>query len=298
MANNLFNRYIWLVDTIYRSEKITLDAINHKWVCNSMSDGNPIPKRTFHNHRIAIEEMFDISIGCNKSTNEYYIDNVEDMERGGVRRWLINTFAVNNLLNDSHKLKDRIVFENIPSGQKHLTPIIEAMRDGLKLEISYQSYKANEASFEIKPYFVKVFKQRWYVIAKSDKLRIYALDRIKTVNITNQSFTLPENFDPESYFQDCYGIIQGENKVEKVILKFESSQANYIRGLQLHHSQQEIETTAEFAVFEYHLKPTFDFIQEILLHGDKVEVISPESLRNKIIQTVHKMCKIYLIEEP
>ncbi|MEI6754136.1 MAG: WYL domain-containing protein [Paludibacter sp.] len=188
MANNLFNRYIWLVDTIYRSEKITLDAINQKWIRNSMSDGNPIPKRTFHNHRIAIEEMFDISIGCNKSTNEYYIDNVEDMERGGVRRWLINTFAVNNLINESHKLKERIVFENIPSGQQYLTPLIEAMRDGFKVEITYQSYWADEASFKIEPYFVKVFKQRWYVIAKSDKVRIHALDRIKSLNVTKHCF--------------------------------------------------------------------------------------------------------------
>ena len=144
---------------------------------------------------------------------------------------------------------------------------------------------------------MKVFKQRWYVIGKSDKVRIYALDRIKSMNVTTQSFKMPVSLDAENYFQDCYGIILGEDiKAETIKLRFDSSQANYIRALPLHPSQQEIETTVEFAVFEYRIKPTFDFIQEIFLHGDKVEVVSPESLRNKIIKTVQKMGKMYLIE--
>ena len=67
MAKDLFNRYIWLVNTIYSSGKITLEDINQKWVQNALSEGNPIPKRTFHNHRKAIEDMFDINIECNNN---------------------------------------------------------------------------------------------------------------------------------------------------------------------------------------------------------------------------------------
>lgn len=140
MAKDLFNRYIWLVDTIYRQpEGLTFDEINEKWMRSSRSEENPIPLRTFHNHRAAIEELFEINIECNKSTYKYFIDNAEDLEKGGVRRWLLNTFAVNNLINESHKLKKRILFEDIPSGQQFLAPVIEAMRDGVLLEITYQS---------------------------------------------------------------------------------------------------------------------------------------------------------------
>ena len=61
MAEDLFNRYIWLVDTIYRQpEGLTFDEINEKWESSSSSDGNPIPLRTFHNHRAAIEDLFEI----------------------------------------------------------------------------------------------------------------------------------------------------------------------------------------------------------------------------------------------
>lgn len=295
MAKDLFNRYIWLVDTIYRSERITLDAINQKWLRNSMSSGNPIPNRTFHNHRIAIEEMFDINIECNSSTYEYYIDNAQDMERGGVRRWLMNTFAVNNLINESHKLKQRILFEDIPSGQQFLTLIIEAMRDGVMLEMSYKSYWKDTAhTYLFEPYFVKVFKQRWYVIGRSDKVRIYALDRIEKLVPADKKFVMPKDFNPEAYFDDCYGIIHDENIVPtEVQLKITANQAKYLRALPLHHSQKEIEATAEYSVFMFYIKPTFDFRQQILSLGEDAEVISPIAFREELANVVDEMNSNY-----
>lgn len=295
MAKDLFKRYVWLVDTIYRFEKISFEALNEKWKRNPMSEGNPIPLRTFHNHRIAIEEMFDINIECDKSTYEYYIDNAEDIRQSGVRSWLLNTFAVNNLINESHKLKHRIQFENIPSGQQYLTTIIEAMRDCVKLEMTYQSYWKDESSvYEIEPYFVKVFKQRWYVIAQSDKIRIYALDRIKNLSVMTNSFKMPEGFDSEVYFMDYYGVIHDDEILPQTVkLKFNSGQANYVRALPLHHSQKEIETTTDFSVFEYFIKPTFDFRQEILLQGEDVEVLAPVSFRTEVKNIVESMRKKY-----
>lgn len=134
MTKDLFDKYIWLVDTIYRAGKITFEEINERWLRSRLSEGEDIPLRTFHNWRIAIEQVFDININCNrKGGYYYYIENADDMQKGGIRNWLLNTFAVNNLINESHHLKRRILFEEIPSGRKYLTPVIEAMRDGLEL---------------------------------------------------------------------------------------------------------------------------------------------------------------------
>ena len=217
MAKDLFNRYIWLVDTIYRARRITFEEINARWVRTEMSGGEEIPLRTFHNHRKAIEEIFDINIGCSKSGGYYYfIEHAEDMERGGVRSWLLNTFAVNNLINESHHLKRRILFEQIPSGQHFLTPLIEAMRDGVTVELTYQSFGRDEAStFEVEPYCVKVFRQRWYLVARSpyyDKVMIYSLDRMHDLEATGRAFDYPKSFDPEEFFRFSFGIIVDEGK--------------------------------------------------------------------------------------
>lgn len=295
MSSNLFNRYIWLVDTIYRAGRITLEDINRKWLQSSISDGNPIPKRTFHNHRTSIEEMFDINIECNSGTYEYYIDNAEELENGGMHRWLLNSFAVNNMINESHKLKQRIIFEEIPSGQQYLTTIIEAMRDGIRLKMKYKSHWMDSAvEFEVQPYFIKVFKQRWYIIGKSDKLRIYALDRVESLILSSRTFKMPTDFDPQKYFEDCYGIIHDVDINPQLIrIKVFSRQAKYVRALPLHHSQKEIESKTSYSIFEYLIKPTFDFRQELLSMGEDIEVISPKSFRTEIKNVYNNIVKLY-----
>ena len=86
MAKDKFSRYIWLVDTIYRADGITFEEINEKWLRNSMSDGLDLPFNTFNNHRNALEEIFDISIVCDRrNVYRYYIENADDMNNGVVR---------------------------------------------------------------------------------------------------------------------------------------------------------------------------------------------------------------------
>lgn len=220
------------------------------------------------------------------------------MARGGVRSWLLNTFAVNNLINESHKLKSRILFENIPSGQRFLTPIIEAMRDGVTLTMTYQSYWRDEPNtFEIEPYCVKVFKQRWYVVCRSpyyDKVMIYALDRVQTLEMRETQFKMPQDFDSAAYFHNCFGIIADDDvDVEEISLKVYANQVKYLRALPLHHSQQEVEITDTYSVFHYYLRPTYDFVQEILSQGEMVEVLSPPYVRDKVAKTIATMAQSY-----
>ena len=129
MAKNLINKYVWLVETIYRAGRITFEEINQKWLDEEM-DERPIPLRTFHKWRIAAEEMFNINIECKRIGGyHYYIDNIDDFKSGKLRNWLFSTMAVSNLLLSSQSLKDRILLEYVPSGQIYLQTIIEAMKE-------------------------------------------------------------------------------------------------------------------------------------------------------------------------
>ena len=288
MAKDLFNRYIWLVDTINQAHGITFEELNEKWLRSSMSGGVKLPLKTFHNHRKAIEDMFDINIICDKRGGyKYYIENADDMKRGGIRTWLLNTFAVDNLINEAHHLKHRIVFEQIPSGQRFLTPLIEFMRDNQSVILRYKSFwKQNEYFVEVEPYLIKIFRQRWYLLARDtnrDVLRIYALDRIQELRQTEKIFSLPKDFSSEEYFYNSFGIISQDNCPPEIIeLKVYGTQKEYFRTLPLHHSQEEIKNTDEYSIFRYYLSPTYDFIQEILSHGCDVEVLTPKHVRDEI----------------
>jgi len=94
MALNILNKYIWLADTIYNAGSISLKEINSKWLKSNLSIGKPLTRRTFHNHKIAIEEIFDINIGCNPITNEYYIEEFEEFGKNKLIKWLLNSFQL------------------------------------------------------------------------------------------------------------------------------------------------------------------------------------------------------------
>ena len=67
----------------------------------------------------------------------------------------------------------------------------------------------------------------------------------------------------------------------------------YLRSLPIHHSQKELETKDGHTDFSLRLVPTFDFIQELLLHRDQLEVLTPESLREKVAEIVSRMNDFY-----
>ena len=165
------------------------------------------------------------------------------------------------------------------------------MRDNLTLEIIHQSFWSDTAStFEVAPYCVKVFRQRWYIVgcSMSDRrLRVYALDRIHTLRTTENTFVLPDDFDPEGFFADSFGIVVDDRvKSERMRVRVAGIQRQYIRTLPLHVSQLETEITKDSSVFEFYLRPTLDFQQELLIHAinaeDDIEVLDPQWLRERM----------------
>ena len=300
MASNLINKYVWLVETIYKATRITYEEINEKWIRSEISEGVELPLRTFHKWRIAVEEMFGLIIECErKGGYHYYIANADELKEGGIRNWLLNTISVSNLLIENQHLKDRILLEEIPSGQDYLYDITEAMKHSQIINMTYQSYwRTKSNNFNVEPYCVKLFKQRWYLVARStynNKVRIYSLDRIHTLDIlADEKFKMPDSFNPTEFFSEYYGVIVDEEQtVEKVTFKVTSAQANYLRSLPMHHSQQEIKRTSEFSIFRIVVKPTYDFQQEILKNGEDIEVLEPLWLRNKMVNKIKEMWNKY-----
>ena len=302
MSKQLLARYIWLVDTVYQagSEGITLNELSEKWRDNSrLSKGEEYNWRTFMRHKNDVLKFFGVEIGCHKSTNTYYIVERGDLSNSsGFRRWLIETLSVNNRLNESAQLKDRILLEPNPSGGECLSTILEAMRDNSMLTFDYQPFwmGGNVSSlYNVEPYALKVFKRRWYLLGKygGNKLKIYALDRMTNIDIEFNTFELPEDFSAEAYFSTCFGIFVGDEEPQIIRLRVNAQQAKYLRTLPLHSSQKEEETTDSHSVFSYFLRPTFDFIQELLTMGERMEVLEPKPLRKEMARIGKEMAKAH-----
>lgn len=293
----LFKRFIWLVDLIYRNDGITRDEINRCWRQCHLNNGkeDEISERTFHRHKNAIRELFDVEIVCDRHGEKtYHIANKETLKQYRAMEWLLNTFAVNNILSECKDLKHRILFESIPAGQQYLMPIIEAMRDGNVLVLSYQSFRMDApAPHEVEPYCLKVYKQRWYLLGRRperDVMRTFALDRIKGIEQTGKSFLLPDSFDAEEYFQDTIGIIVEENCCpQSITICAVNGKQDYIRSRPLHPTQHEYETGFNGAKFSIFVQPNHDLIHELLSYGEDVTVLRPKWFRDKFREIADKM---------
>ena len=293
------NKYVWLVETIQRAGEISLKEIQSKWLDSDLSEGVELSQRTFHKWRIATEELFGICIDCQRTGGyNYYIANAKVLNEGSIRSWLLRTASLNQQLSRSMSLNERILLEDIPSSETYLSDIIRAMKAGRCIQVKYRRYTSASSRISIlEPYALKLFKQRWYLLAKASDmpyLLLYSLDRMEEVVLTETKFQLSPDFDAETFFEDCYGtIIDASVEAERISIRVTSSQACYLKSLPLHHSQRLLSEDEEYSVFELYLKPTYDFLQALLSYGSELEVIAPVSLRNQMQEEVAAMMSHY-----
>lgn len=293
MAKNFFKRYIWLVDLINRRKYVSFKEISEAWMRSPLNEtGDPLSERTFFNHKDAIAGMFGIEILNDRSLG-FYIGR-SDVGSDETSDWMLHTLCLNNVLHENADMKDRILMEKVPSSERFLTDIISAMRDFRVISLCYQSFRHPEPfCFNVRPYCVKYFKQRWYLLGDSDLgLRIYSLDRFVDMEELEEHFEIPKGFDAEEYFGNYFGVIIGEEP-EDVKIRVVPDQVKYFRTLPMHGSQRETVQEDGSSVFSYHIAPTFDFVQEILSHGADVEVLEPAELRESVADIIAGMASRY-----
>jgi hypothetical protein len=298
MAASQFNRYIWLVDTIRSAGRISRQDIDRRWAHSPFNEKGEdgIPERTFFRYKIAIEELFGIDICCDRTTGKYYLADSNYESR--TKQWLLSQFALSNSLSDSRQLQGRILYEEIPQGTQYLTTITQAMSENKFLLVRHQKFDSVEVhEFMFAPYCLKVFKQRWYVLANSpsdNKKRVYGLDRIHAIEPTTQKYKIPETFDAEFYFRYAYGVtVLDKQQPEQVVISIDEEQADFLRTLPLHPSQKEIEPINGYPAFSFYLYPADEFLRELYAYGSALEVHEPKWLREDFAKDAAKTNKQY-----
>jgi len=293
-----FKEYIWLVNTIYQARSITLAEINEKWLQTEMSEGIPLSRTTFHRHRIAIEEIFGLYIDCDRNNGyKYSIGNRHVLQENSVQNWMLSTMSVGNMLGECQSLNHRILLENVPYGGEMLQQVVKAMKENRMISLTYRRYGSPDTgSYQLAPYCVKLFHQRWYLLAcfESGLKSVYAFDRIESVEILEQKFKIDEDFDAADYFSDSYGIVVAENvEAERIVIRAFGYEPYYLRDLPLHHTQREINSTDEYSDFELRLRPTSEFKAQLMSRGQWIEVLEPQSLADEIVEWHKNAIKRY-----
>lgn len=293
-------KYTWLLDTIRRAGKISFEDLSNKWEHNKeLSDYKPLSRATFNRWKDAIFSQFGIIISCQRTGGYlYYIENPEDINEDELKKWMLDSFAVGNLIGENLSLKDRILVNQVPSARDYLAALLEAMKENRTVTITYCAFgKTKSYTFCIEPYCVKLFENRWYVLAHNvqyDDIRIYGLDRIEDLKVEDRTFKLPKDFSASDFFSSYYGIVTNMNiNPERIVIRAYKDHIPYINSLPLHHSQKLLEDNGEYADFELYLVPTYDFVMRLLHVGAMIEVVSPVSLRKTMKGWISDMYNLY-----
>ena len=312
MVSELIGKYIWLVQSLIAAGDggMTFKELNEKY---SRRFGQAYSRRTFNNHRLAVADLFGIDIDCDRSTHRHFIpysgDVLDNNESIG---WLVNTFTVNSLLSlGKERLSGRVSVEEIPSGQKYLTAIMQAMEDGKELEIVYGKYSSDSSeTLHVQPFAVKEHEKRWYLVAfcheragadrRNDDInawRVYGLDRITSLQVTDVSFRMPKDFDVDGIFSQSYGIYFPKAGQKPVTIRFKvtDEEARYLRDLPIHRSQMEENAAkGDGRIFRIRVIPNRNLTMEFCRHAGRLEVLEPESVRQEVREELEKAYKQYL----
>ena len=292
----IFQQYVWIINTLRNQKSMTFEQLNRKWQDSEVADGNPLQRSSFNRHRDAILDMFGIIIDCDQKTYKYFIANPEVINSDSIERWMLSTLTVGTVLSDTTSIRGRIILESAPAGEEFLEPIIRAMKKNHRLRMGYQKFKAEGYVKTICPYVLKRFDQRWYLLALNDEnqMRIYAIDdRMNMMEMTDETFEMPQDFSPEEYFAEYFGVFTADIPLTHVVVRAYNFTPNYLRSLPLHHSQRELESDEHHADFSFDICPTDDFLHELLRHADGIEVLEPVDLRQKMKQMIANILKRY-----
>ena len=313
--DNRVRFYCWLI-ALLEQRHLTFEEIANEWRdANANPFGEELQLRTFHRYRDAIQSQFGISVECDKSDGyRYYVkrDPVEDDE---VTEWLLSSMRLSSL-GDMLKYHNKVMLDTPPYNTEYLDDVLAAIDKQYLLKFKYVSAFGVESDMVLVPAFVRYYKQRWYVIGVKNEerrekksnaavderrlVRCLPFDRISFLKVICEKHPLSKDMKkcltPERYYEDCYGIYRMENvPVENIRIRAFYPEYNYIEEVPLHESQQKVREAKDGMYREYTLtvRPSRDFLQELLWHGRNIIVLKPEGLRQEMISILKDMQESY-----
>lgn len=179
---------------------------------------------------------------------------------------------------------------------EHFELVASATLKRKRVQISYRARSSDEITErEISPQRLVHYRDNWYLdgwchLRKG--LRSFSIDCIESARLLEKNAKQVSEKSLHDELATSYGIFSGKADKEAV-LRFNPKQARWVSGEQWHSRQ-----VGEFdGAGNYTLKIPYnndnELIMDILKYGPDVEVVSPRSLRKRVIERLEEMAGIY-----
>ncbi len=173
--------------------------------------------------------------------------------------------------------------------------ISQATVDRQIIEIDYYTMsRKKKTRRKVAPYKIWFFDGAFYLVGNCglrENIRIFALDRIKSLQVTDEAFEMPTDFKVEDFMQTSFGVFHG--KPEDVKIRFAADIAGYIKEKTWHQTQKITPQKDGSIIFEARVAGTDEIKYWLMSWGGKAEVLRPVSLRDEMISEAQSMLQCY-----
>jgi predicted DNA-binding transcriptional regulator YafY len=184
------------------------------------------------------------------------------------------------------------------TGKEYLGVLYDAITNRQVLDLQYQPFIREEFNRMIlHPYFLKQYNNRWFLFGRSgdsSNMTTIALDRIKEINLIKEVYINNSEINFEEYFEDVVGVsVPNVGNVEKIRLMIDILTWPYIKTKPIHGSQKPKEQTEDYVVIELELIPNYELESVIFSYAERIQVLCPESLRQRIKERAQRLNEKY-----
>lgn len=201
--------------------------------------------------------------------------------------------------------KPIIHFDSVPllKGLQLLNPLYNYIAHKQTVKIMYQSFSARKpVEFILCPYLLKEFRNRWFVFgSRASDLLLYnlPLDRIISIEPSDEPYRENDAFDSEHFFDDVIGVSKNINTpARKITFWASAEQAKYILTKPIH-SSQHIEKRNEDGsyVFSIRVVLNIELYSVFMSYGPGVKILSPRIAVAYMRDKLRKAADMYASKE-
>ena len=183
--------------------------------------------------------------------------------------------------------------------RRMIDQVSEAVIDKKYVEIDYFTMsRKKKTRRKVAPYKIWFFDGTFYLIGNCglrEDIRIFAMDRINNLEMSDEKFEMPEDFNADEFMKSSFGVFHGE-PVE-VRIQFTPDIADYIQE-KIWHETQQIEALPDGSIiFQAEVAGIEEIKFWILKWGAKARVLAPDSLVDEIQAEAKAMVVNYSVPE-
>ena len=179
--------------------------------------------------------------------------------------------------------------------QDRLAQVQDAVQQQRYVDIDYFTMSRNVSTQRrVAPYKIWFYNETFYLIghcAKRGDIRLFAIDRIETLTVCEETFEVPAGFDAEAFMDASFGVFQGSPQT--VCIRFQPDVVGYVKEKVWHPSQSISLQKDGSILFSVKVAGIQEIKRWVLKWGSAAEVLTPQSLRDAIDYEIRLMQQLY-----